>query len=70
MDDDIQQLLNLRLKMMGLGFAHRGCLINKSKCQRQAGVAAENLTSRRGHGVAEQTGVANFPKGNKFMRAV
>jgi hypothetical protein len=24
MDDDVQQLLNLRLKMMGLGFAHKG----------------------------------------------
>jgi hypothetical protein len=36
-DDDIQQLLNLRLKMMGLGFAHRGVyLINAASHVKQS----------------------------------
>ena len=42
MDDDVQQLLNLRLEMMGLFFAHRGCFLIKVNAlvKRPAGAAA------------------------------
>jgi hypothetical protein len=36
MDDDVQQLLDLRLKMMGFALAHKGYFINRPHARRQA----------------------------------
>jgi hypothetical protein len=35
MDDDVQQLLDFRLKMMRLGFAHEPDFITKARWRRQ-----------------------------------
>jgi hypothetical protein len=43
MDDDIQQLLNLGLKMMGLFLAHRGCFIIKDRPVRQGAMELKTV---------------------------